>query len=158
MGDIMMLGKKSINILFMFLFAVTCISLPSFAEEMKIASVDTGKILMAHPAFQKAMEKYQAEVQSMQQKISEMKEEEQMSARQMMQQQMQELGMKLETEAFNEMRKDLKRISEKQGFKYVMDSNVLLVGGHDITEDILSEIRKAEDKPKTGESESKEKK
>jgi len=138
-----MSGKSCLCVMVAILLAVFCFVVPSSAEEVKIAAIDTGKILLAHPAFQKAMDKYQTEVQSMQQKISEMKEEEQMSARQMLQSQMQELGMKLETEAFSEMRKDVKKIAEKSGFKYVMDINVLIVGGQDITKNVLSELKKA---------------
>jgi Skp family chaperone for outer membrane proteins len=44
----------------------------------------------------------------------------------------------------NEMRKDVKKIAEKKGFNYVMDTNVLIVGGKDITEDVLSELKKEE--------------
>jgi outer membrane protein len=136
--------QKIYRFFFVLSFIFACFAFPARAEEIKIASIDTGKILMSHPAFQKAMEKYQSELQSMQQKIKDMDEKEQMSAQMMMQQQMQELGMKLETEAMNEMRKDVKKIAEKKGFNYVMDTNVLIVGGKDITEDVLSELKKEE--------------
>jgi len=124
---------------------ILCSTVAGLAQEMKIASIDTGKILMAHPAFQKALEKYQSEVRSMQEKIKEMGQDEQMAARQMMQHQMQELGTQLESEAFKEMRKDVKKMAVERGYKYVMDSNVLIVGGDDITEDILAEIKKSEE-------------
>jgi len=142
-----MSGKKVVVLMIAGVLGITCYTVPSFAQEIKIASIDTGKVLLAHPAFQKAREKYQTEIQSMQQKIKDMDEQEQMSAQQIMQYQVQELGMQLETEAFNEMRKDVKKIAEKQGYQYVMDINVLIVGGKDITEEVLSELKKSEEKP-----------
>jgi len=144
-GDIMF-KKSLISRLFAVLFVLSFFSISSFAEDIKIASIDTSKILMAHPAFQKAMEKYQAELKTIQEKIKEMDENEQATAQYAMQCQMQELGMQLESEAFSEMRKDVKLMAEKRGFKFVIDTNVLIVGGHDITEYVLSELSKKEEK------------
>ncbi len=38
------------------------------------------------------------------------------------------------------IREDIQKIAKQKGYKYVMDSNALLAGGEDVTEEILQAI------------------
>ncbi len=78
--------------------------------------------------------------ESMQEKLQGMKEEEQMIAQQQMQQQMQQRGEELQKQALEEMRKDLQKIADEKGYDYVFDANSLIVGGQDVTDEVVKEM------------------
>lgn len=109
----------------------------SARENAMIVSVDTSLILQHHPALQEAQQKFQGEVQNLQSQLQEMSEEEQMAAQQMMQQQLQQLGEGLQMEALDKVRIEIARIAEEKGYSYVVDKSALIVGGGDITEEIM---------------------
>jgi outer membrane protein len=106
-------------------------------EAMDIVAVDTARILELHPAFMDAQQTFQNEMQEMEHQLREMGEEEQMMAQQMMQQQLQARGQELQQQAMSEVRDDIQKVAEEKGYKYVVDSNALLVGGKDITEEVI---------------------
>ncbi len=112
------------------------------AAGIRIVSIDTRRVFEAHPAFKEAMEKFQAQIQEMQKKIEEADEESKGEMQQMMQQQLQQLGMELQEEAFNRMRVDVQKIAKEKKYGYVIDSNMLISGGSDITEEILASFEK----------------
>lgn len=116
------------------------------AAEIKIVSIDTQRVFGEHPAFKEAMGKFQAQIQEMQKKIEEMDEESKGAAQQMMQHQMQQLGMQLQEEAFGKMKADVQKIAKKKGYDYVVDVNMLIVGGKDVTEEVLASFPKPEQK------------
>ncbi len=107
------------------------------AKKVEIVSVDTNKILEKHPAFRKAQETFQGEMQEMEQQLEGMGQEEQQMAQQMMQQQLQQRGQELQQGAVDEVRKDIARIADEKGYTYVVDVNALIAGGKDITEEVM---------------------
>ncbi len=116
--------------------------MPASAGEIKIVSMDTYRVFREHPAFKEAMAKFQKQVQEMQKKVDKADEKSKATAQQMMQIEMQQLGMQLQEEAFSKMRADVQKIAKKKGYDYVIDSNMLIVGGEDITEEILASFPK----------------
>ncbi len=110
------------------------------AESVQIVSIDTNRILQQHPAFQEAQQAFQGEMQQLEQQLQEMGEEEQMMAQQMMQQQLQQRGQELQMEAMDKVRDDIRRIAEEKGYSYVVDTNALIVGGKDITDEVMEEM------------------
>jgi Skp family chaperone for outer membrane proteins len=62
--------------------------------------------------------------------------------RQVAQQQFQQRAQKLQRDALDELRRDIQKIASDKGYTYVMDSNVLLAGGEDVTEEVMKEIGK----------------
>ncbi len=128
------------------LLVAGCFAGTGDAADIKIVSIDTQKVFSEHPAFQEAMGKFQAQIQEMQKKIEEMKEEDRGPAQQMFQQQMQQLGMQLQEEAFNKMKADVQKFAKKKGYTYVVDSNMLIVGGKDVTEEVRASFPKPEPK------------
>ncbi len=116
------------------------------AAEIKIVSIDTQRVFAEHPAFHEAMAKFQTQMQDIQKKIEEMKEEEKATAQQIYQYQMQQLGMQLQEEAFSKMKADVQKFAKKKRYTYVVDSNMLIVGGKDITEEVLASFPKPEPK------------
>ncbi len=112
----------------------------SASENIMIVSVDTNRILQHHPALQEAQQEFQGEIQQIQQQLQEMGEEERMMAQQMMEQQLQQRGQELEMEARDKVREDIRRIAEEKGYSYVVDTSALILGGKDITEEVMEEI------------------
>ena len=139
---------RTIKILFVSLLAAffTVVTTAGVsAENLNIVSVDTARIMERHPAFVEAQQTFQGEMQQMQQQLQGMGEEEQMMAQQMMQQQLQQRGQELQQEAMDKVRDDIATIAGEKGYEYVVDSNALLVGGKDITEEVMAEIDLKED-------------
>jgi Skp family chaperone for outer membrane proteins len=122
-------------------FSVTC-----SAAEIRIVSIDTQRVFSGHPAFHEAMGKFQVQIEDMQKKLEGMDEEAKGMAQQMMQQQMQNLGMQLQEEAFGRMKADVQKFAKKKGYTYIVDSNMLIVGGKDVTEEVLASFPKPEPK------------
>jgi outer membrane protein len=106
-------------------------------EKMEIVSIDTARILEIHPAFVDAQQTFQNEMQEMENQLMEMGEEEQMMAQQMMQQRLQARGQELQQQAMSEVKADIEKVAKEKGYRYVVDSNALLVGGKDITEEVI---------------------
>ncbi len=113
---------------------------PLFAEnacKLTIVSIDTAKILEAHPAFVKAQKDFETQIQGMQEKLKGMSEEKQMAAQEQMQQQAKQQGEKLQKEALAEVKKDLQKIADEKGYDYIFDSNSLIIGGKDVTAEVM---------------------
>ncbi len=126
------------------MFFIGSVSISQAAAEndgMDIVYVDIGKIFEVHPAFIKAQEEFGVEVESMQKEMQGMTEEEQVMAQQQMQQQMQQRGEQLQKTALEEMKKDLQKIAAEKGYDYIFDANSLIVGGKDVTDEILEELK-----------------
>lgn len=123
-----------------FSVAGTGMVLASDEENTLIVSIDTNRILEKHPAFLKAQEDFQGEMQQMQQQLEGMGEEEQMMAQQQMQQQLQQRGQELQEEALAEVRAHIAKIADEKGYKYVVDANALISGGKDITDEVMEEM------------------
>jgi len=104
----------------------------------KIVTVNTKQIIRQHPAFIKAQQTLQREAQQIRQQMKGKGQQEQQAA----QQQLQQRARELREEALNEVRKDIQKIADDKGYKYVMDANVLLAGGEDVTDEIMQEIGK----------------
>ena len=114
-----------------------------FAEErenMEIVAIDTNRILENHPAFIRAQQIFQGEIQQMEEQLQEMGEEERMLAQQMMQQQLQQRGQELQMEALDEVREDIAKVAGEKGYTYVVDANALIVGGVDVTEEVMEAL------------------
>jgi Skp family chaperone for outer membrane proteins len=124
------------------LFVAENFAIDSSADEIKIVSMDTQRVFGEHPAFRDAMGKFQKQMQEMQKKVDEADEESKGTAQQMMQMQMQQLGMQLQEEAFSKMKVDVQKIAKEKGYDYVIDSNMLIVGGQDITEEVIASFPK----------------
>ncbi|MFO7929933.1 MAG: OmpH family outer membrane protein [Thermodesulfobacteriota bacterium] len=106
-----------------------------------IVTVDTNEIMEKHPAFMEAQQTLQNEAQQMQQQMQEGSQEEQQSA----QQQMQQRSQQLQQEALEEVRQDIQKVADEKGYDYVMDTNALLAGGTDVTDEVIEAIGSDED-------------
>lgn len=95
-----------------------------------IAVLDTRQVFQAHPAFHEAMREYQQIMQDYQPGRRDSGD----------MQRMQQIGFELEDKAFGKMQEDLKRIAEEKGYDYIMDSTLVIVGGKDITEEVLERL------------------
>ncbi|MFP3980349.1 MAG: OmpH family outer membrane protein [Desulfobacterales bacterium] len=107
------------------------------AENIGIVTVDTNEIMQNHPAFKKAQQTLQGEAQKMQQQMEDKGQEQQQAAQQQLQQKSQEL----QQNAMDEVRADIQEIAKEKGYDYVMDTNALISGGKDVTDEILEEIK-----------------
>jgi Skp family chaperone for outer membrane proteins len=112
----------------------------------EIFSADTDKIMNEHPALQEAMEKFQAELIAMQKKLDEMEGEEKAKEQQRIQQQVQQIAMRMQKEAVDKVMQDIRTVAKKKGYDYIVDSKSLIVGGKDVTEEILSSFKSEEKK------------
>jgi outer membrane protein len=106
-------------------------------NKMEIVSINTNRILEKHPAFKEAQQTFHGEMQEMEKQLQEMGREEQQMAQQMMQQQLQQRGQELQQNAVDAVRKDIAKIAGEKGYHYVIDANALIVGGKDVTEEIM---------------------
>ncbi len=129
-------------VFFSALFAVGAMAADT--EKVEIVSVDTNRILEKHPAFRKAQETFQGEMQEMEEQLQGMGQEEKQMAQQMMQQQLQQRGQELQQGAVDEVRKDIARIADEKGYTYVVDVNALIAGGKEITEEVMEAMDIAE--------------
>ena len=110
------------------------------ADGFQIVSVDIEEVMSVHPAMDEAVQKFQEEIQELQKTLDEMDESERPMAQQMMQMQLQETSMALQEEAFGRIREDIRKVADSMGYKYVFDSSVLIVGGKDITGEVISAL------------------
>jgi len=108
-----------------------------WGQQSRIVSIDTAKLLQAHPAFSEAQAQLEAEVREYQQRLDGMSEEEQMMA----QHHLQQRSIELQQQALDALREDIRQIARQQGYDYVIDSNALIVGGQDVTEEMLNKIK-----------------
>jgi Skp family chaperone for outer membrane proteins len=144
-------NKKTVN---MMLLAIALLALVIifflllgnrfFSRPIKIASVDTERVMGEHPAFKEAMEKFQKETQIAQERLSKLEGEKKNKEQQEIFMQLQSLAAKLQEEAVAQVRDDIQKISKKKGYSYVLDSKSIVVGGTNITGEILSEMKLAD--------------
>ncbi len=86
------------------------------------------------------MQKLQSEQQKMQQKLKFMDDNKAQMMQQQAQQKLQQMQAELQQEAMTAMRDDVKDLASEKGYDYVLDQNVLLAGGEDVTEELLEFI------------------
>ncbi len=118
-----------------------------FGKGPTIVSADMDKIMSQHPAFKEAMLQLQSELQSMNTKLSKLEGEAKASQQQEMRKQIQQLAFKLQEEAMAKVMEDVRNIAKSKGYDYIFDSKSLLVGGKDITDEILSTLVPVKEKP-----------
>jgi len=112
-----------------------------FGKSSRIFSADLDRIMGEHPALQEAMGNFQKELMGMQNKLEKMEGEAKVKEQQKMQLQIEEIAMRMQEEAVGRIMDDVRRIAEQKGYNYIVDKKVLLVGGKDVTEEILSAIK-----------------
>ena len=112
-------------------------------SNLRIAVIDTQEVMQAHPAFQEAMQEYQREMQQLQQQLEGADEEQRAMMQQMVQQQMQQKGAELQERAFEALQEDVREFADEENYDYVMDANVLLAGGTDVTDKMMEKIGEA---------------
>jgi len=110
------------------------------AEISDFYTIDSQAVMEVHPAFQDAMQEYQEQIQQMQQQLQEADEQQRAMMQQMMQQQMQQLGTELQEEAFSAMQNDIQELAEEKGYGTILDGNVVIVGGEDITNEVIDAL------------------
>ncbi|MGM0454039.1 MAG: OmpH family outer membrane protein [Thermodesulfobacteriota bacterium] len=136
------MATKTLKVLFLCLIAVSfTMAAPTgiFASDdgdAKIVSVDLNRIMQQHPAFQQARQKLQGEMQQMRQKMQDMGEQEQRAA----QQEFQQRGQDLQAEARDEVKKDVQKVADEKGYEFVVDSNALVAGGKDVTDEVIEAL------------------
>lgn len=123
-------------------FYISTYTVPAVAGEggISIASIDSRQVLQAHPAFHEAMEEYQRKLQEFRRQMEEVGEDEEALMRQMLQQQVQQLGVQLQERAFDAMQEDVEKFAKEKGYDYIIDSEVLLAGGIDVTDAMLEKL------------------
>lgn len=126
-----------------------------FGSSAKIASADMEKVMGAHPAFKDAMTSFQKEITAMQDRLEKMTDEEKAKEQQKMSQMIQQIGLRLQEEALNKVSSDIETVAKRKGYSYVVEKNVLLAGGKDITEDVLTFLKNQETKSEEGKDASK---
>ena len=134
-------AKKLKNASAALLLALFVTAQPASAQEGEIAKIDTNRVLEVHPAFVEAQVEFEERLMEMQQELETMPEEEQLEAQQRLEAEIQELGMRLQEEALDELRNDLQEFADERGYDYVMDSTLLLVGGVDVTEEVIDNLQ-----------------
>ncbi len=122
------------------LVLVFCI-LMTFKSRVNIASVDLSKIINEHPAMEEAMKNFQKELDNQQKKYDKLKDEEKAKEQQKIQQEMTQLAIQMQQNVVKTAIGDVERIAKKNGYNYVIDKNALIVGGKDITDEVLKELK-----------------
>lgn len=110
------------------------------SRQSRIASVDMDKVVGAHPVMQELVVNFQKEISGIQEQFDKMKEEEKIKNQQKIQQEISEMALRLQKEALDKVAQDIKRIAKSKGYNYVLDKNAVIVGGKDITDEILAVI------------------
>lgn len=112
------------------------------AAEVKIVSIDTGKVFESHPAFIEAMNAFQMQMGEAQKQIDGIENEEEKTSVQMhIQQQMRALAAQMQDSAFKKMKEDIQKFAKKKGYTYIVDSNALIAGGKDVTEELIKSFK-----------------
>jgi len=106
-----------------------------------IASVDMERIVNAHPAMKEAITSFQKEISDRQKELNKMKGEEKVKEQQKMQQEISQIAMRLQDEAMDKIKKDVEQVARKKGYTFVLEKNSIIVGGKDITEDVLAVLK-----------------
>ncbi len=118
-----------------------------FGKSGRIYSADMDKIMGEHPALQEAMVKFQEELKSMQGRLDKLEGEAKLKEQQKMQQQIQQIAMTMQNDAVERIMDDVRSIAKRKGYAYIVDKKSLIVGGKDVTEEILSALKDKEEKP-----------
>ncbi|MCX8082043.1 MAG: OmpH family outer membrane protein [bacterium] len=118
---------------------------------IKIASVDMNRIVNEHPAMEEAVKTFHKELSNLQKTVDKMNEKEKIKQQQRIQQEISQIAIRLQNEAMAKITKDIENLAKKQGYSYVVDKGAVIVGGKDITEDILNAIRKNKTEEKKAE-------
>ena len=133
---------KTFKVLFLCLLAAvfsmagTTAGFAADSADVQIVSVDLNRIMQIHPAFQDARQQLQGEAQQMQQKMQDMDETEQRAA----QEKFQQRGQELQTEVMDKVKEDVQKVADEMGYDYVVDSNALIAGGKDVTDDVIEKL------------------
>ncbi len=117
-----------------------------FLGKPKIFSADMDRIMREHPALQQAMVDFQEELKTMQTKLNKLEGEAKKKEQLKMQQQIQQIAVTMQNEAVNKIMEDVKAIAKSKGYDYILDSKSVIVGGSDVTEEILAAIKQKEQK------------
>lgn len=136
----------TLSIAFIMVFGVL-FTAQSHAQEIKVYTIDSQSIMRQHPAFKEAMKEYQKKIQEMQKELQEVDQEQRQLMQQMMQQQIQQLGSKLQEKALKKMQDDIQEIADEKGYELILDAQVVMLGGTDITDEIVDELDLEEIKP-----------
>ncbi len=119
-----------------------------FGKSSRIYSADIDKIMSEHPALQEAMDNFQKELMTMQKKLDELEGEEKRKEQQKMQQQIQQIAIRMQNEATNKVMEDVRSIAKQKGYAYIVDKKSLIVGGKDVTDEILAVLKEVKEKAK----------
>lgn len=119
-----------------------------FFGKPKIFSADMDRIMGTHPALQEAMMNFQEEIRLMQGRLDKLEGEAKQKEQQKMQQEIQQIAVRMQNEAVNKIMEDIRSIAKSKGYDYILDSKSLIVGGKDVTEEILNAVKEKYEKPK----------
>lgn len=113
----------------------------------RIFSADMDRVMGAHPALREAMVSFQGEIKGMQDRLSKLEGEAKQKEQQKMNMQIQQLAVTMQNEAVGKIMEDVRSVAKRRGYDYIIDSKSLLVGGKDVTEEILAAIKEKYEKP-----------
>lgn len=108
---------------------------------VNVAYVDTAVLLSRHPAAQKAQADLQKELQALQaefdKKSAGMSQDEKMKLFNEYQQRLDARKAAVLASVTDELKSLIAQTAKKTGYNLVLDKQVVLYGGHDLTEDVL---------------------
>lgn len=149
----MAIRMKQISLLFFCLILMGSFSLimapaadAEQGDKVVIVSIEMDKILEAHPAFKNAKEKFGTELEGMKKDLEKMDKNKQAESQLKMQQQLQQRGEQLQKEAVATVRQDIVKLAAQKGWDYVVDSNALLAGGRNVTDEVVQAMKQDQGK------------
>ena len=123
------------------LFAAMMTPVSAIAQEgVSIVTVDIQEVFQAHPAFADAQQQIQKEVAMKKKELDGMKKGDRQMAQRQIQQQLQQKNRQLQEEAFDKVQKDIRKIARQKGYDYVVNSDMMIAGGKDVTGEIMKAL------------------
>ncbi len=118
----------------------------SAAPSSTVGVVDMNKIMMEHPDMQAAQEKFKAEVEAAQKDFQEKQGSMSDSEKESYSRQIQERLANLESEEMEKLMKKVedvvKQVADAKGLSIVVAKAAVVYGGTDITQDVISRLKK----------------
>lgn len=111
------------------------------SSSSSIGYIDRQRIMMSHPDMQTVMETMQAEAATAQKSFEEqaktMSQQEQERFAVQLQQRLQQKEADLMKPIIDKIEAEIKKVAEAKGLTIVVDANIVVYGGTDITSDVI---------------------
>lgn len=136
----MKINKEYFAVTIMLLLGVLLFSSSVGAQSDTIGLVNLQAVFQSHPGLESAQAEYQEAINEIQAEIADMSEEEQQQFLPQFQQIAQQIEAEIQQSLMLDIEKAMLEVAADMNFSTVLDSSSVLIGGNDITEEVIAAL------------------